>query len=184
MLFPLVCTPENLWYMPLTKSLTFTKVIWLPFTRVTNVKYLLVTLHTLCFLKEAVTLSNHRVRMIRKIRYVIILAWWKRFSDFIAHLIHLLCCWATVNIWHVKQWRRNQSWSLSKCLSETGKNLSSSSLVPSVANSYQRVNNSSSFRSLVICFATSPVSICVVFVQPHRYLCTILESGNIRGGRI
>ena len=28
---------------------------------------------------------------------------------------------------------------------------------------------------LVVCFGTAPVSICVVFVQPHRYLFTILE---------
>ena len=45
----------------------------------------------------------------------------------------------------------------------------------------QRINNSSSFRSLVtvICFATAPVSIFAVFVRPHQYLFTILESGNI-----
>ena len=69
--------------------------------------------------------------------------------------------------------------SLSTCLTKTGKNLSSSSLLPSVADPYQRVNSSSSFSSLVICFATAPVSICVVFVRPHRYLFTILESGNM-----
>ena len=40
-------------------------------------------------------------------------------------------------------------------------------------------STSSSFRSLVICFATAPVSICVVFVPPHRYLFTILGSGNM-----
>ena len=30
-LFPLVCTPENLWYMPLTKSFTFTESYLAPF---------------------------------------------------------------------------------------------------------------------------------------------------------
>ena len=55
----------------------------------------------------------------------------------------------------------------------------SSSLVPSAAIPYQQVNNSSSFRSLVICFATAPVSICVNFMQPYWYLFTALESGNM-----
>ena len=65
---------------------------------------------------------------------------------------------------------------LSTCLTKTGKNLSSLSLLPSVANPYQRVNNP---YQLVICFATALVSICVVFVRPHRYLFTILESANM-----
>ena len=70
--------------------------------------------------------------------------------------------------------------SLSTYLTKTGKNLSSSSLFPSAANLYQWVNNSSSFRLLVICFATAPVSMCgVVFVWPHQYLFPILESGNM-----
>ena len=68
---------------------------------------------------------------------------------------------------------------MSPYLTKTGKNLSTSSLLPFVANPYQRINNSSYFRLLVICYATAPVSICVVFVRPHRYLFTILESGNI-----
>ena len=42
-----------------------------------------------------------------------------------------------------------------------------------------QVNNSSSFRSLVICFANDLVNICVVFVWPYRNLFTILESGNM-----
>ena len=53
---------------------------------------------------------------------------------------------------------------LSTCLTKTGRNLSSSSLLLSVANLYLRVNNSSSFRVLVIYFATAPVSLCVVFM--------------------
>ena len=57
--------------------------------------------------------------------------------------------------------------------------LSSLSLFPSVANPNQRVSDSSSFRSLLSCFATTPVSICVVFVWPHQYLFTILQSGNV-----
>ena len=69
--------------------------------------------------------------------------------------------------------------SLSRCFSKTGKNLSFSSSLPSVANPYQRVNNSSSFRSLVICFATAPIRICVVFVWSHFYLFTTLKSGTI-----
>ena len=68
---------------------------------------------------------------------------------------------------------------MSPYLIKTGKNLSTSSLLPFGANPYQRINNSSYFRLLVICYATAPVSICVVFVRPHRYLFTILESGNI-----
>ena len=82
-----------------------------------------------------------------------------------SYIIHLLCCWGTVNIWHVKQWWHNQHWTLL--------------LPPSVAYPYQQVNNSSSFRLLVICFATAPLSICVVFLQPHQHLFFILESGNI-----
>ena len=69
--------------------------------------------------------------------------------------------------------------SLSTCLTKTGKNLSSLLLLPSVANPYQRVNNSSSFRPLVIFSATALVSIFAVFVQPDRYSFTILESGNM-----
>ena len=57
--------------------------------------------------------------------------------------------------------------------------LSSLSLFSSVANPNQRVSDSSSFRSLLSCFATTPVSICVVFVWPHQYLFTILQSGNV-----
>ena len=68
--------------------------------------------------------------------------------------------------------------SLSTCLT-AGKNLSPSSLLPSVANPYQPVSNSSSFRSLVIFFATAPVSTYVVFVQSHRCLFNILESGSM-----
>ena len=69
--------------------------------------------------------------------------------------------------------------SLSKRLTEKDKNLSSSPLLPSFAKPYQKVSNSSSFRLPVICFATGPASICVVFVRPHRYLFTISEFGNM-----
>ena len=69
--------------------------------------------------------------------------------------------------------------SLSTCLTKMGRNLSSLLLLPSLANPYQRVNNSSSFRSLVICSATALVSISAIFVEPHRYLFIILESGNM-----
>ena len=71
--------------------------------------------------------------------------------------------------------------SLSTCLTKTDKNLSSLLLLPSVADPYQRVNNSSSFRSLVTCPVpeTALVSTSAVFVQPHRYLFTILGSGNM-----
>ena len=68
--------------------------------------------------------------------------------------------------------------SLSACLT-TGKNLSPLSLLLSVANTYQPVSNSSSFRSLVIFFATAPVSTCVVFVQSHRCLFDILQPGSM-----
>ena len=69
--------------------------------------------------------------------------------------------------------------SLSKRLTEKDKNLSSSPLLPSFAKPYQKVSNSSSFRLPVICFATGPASICVVFVRPHRYWFTISESANM-----
>ena len=69
--------------------------------------------------------------------------------------------------------------SLSKRLTEKDKNLSSSPLLPSFANPYQKVSSSSSFRLPVICFATGPASICVVLVRPHRYWFTISESGNM-----
>ena len=61
---------------------------------------------------------------------------------------------------------------LSACLTETGKSLSSSSLLPSVANRYQGVNNSSSFRSLVICFETAPVntSIFVHYIRIWKHV--------------
>ena len=60
-----------------------------------------------------------------------------------------------------------------------GQKFITSSLLLSVANPYQGVNNSSSFRSLVICFETAAANICVIFVRPHRYLFTILESGKM-----
>ena len=44
---------------------------------------------------------------------------------------------------------------------------------------YQRVRNRFPFMSLIICFATSPVSISVVFVWPYPCLFTILESGHM-----
>ena len=69
--------------------------------------------------------------------------------------------------------------SLSTCVSKTGKSLSSTSLFPSVAYPYQSESTIAPFRSLVICFATAPVTICVVFVWPHWYLFFILESGNM-----
>ena len=69
--------------------------------------------------------------------------------------------------------------SLSIYFTKTSKNLSPLSLVPSAANLYKWLNNSSSFRSLVICFATAPVTIRVIFVRPHRYLFTILNSENM-----
>ena len=67
---------------------------------------------------------------------------------------------------------------LATYLTKIGQNLSSSSLVLSVPNSYQQVNKSS-FRWPVICFATAPVSIYVIFTQRHQYLFTILESVNM-----
>ena len=69
--------------------------------------------------------------------------------------------------------------SLSTCFTKTGKNLSSSSLLPSVANPYWRIKNRSSCRLLVIYFATASVSICITFEWPNQYLFTILESGNM-----
>ena len=82
--------------------------------------------------------------------------------------------WTTVNVvWYVKQWCCNRSWIF---INISIKKLSSSS---QFSNSYQQVNSSSSFRSLVIYFATAPISICVVFMRPHRCLLTILESENI-----
>ena len=69
--------------------------------------------------------------------------------------------------------------SLSTCLTKMGKNLSPSLLLPSVANPCLRVNNSSYFRSLVICFATALVNICVVFMRSNWYFFTCLESGNM-----
>ena len=44
---------------------------------------------------------------------------------------------------------------------------------------HQRVSNRFYFMPLVICIATSPVSISVFFVWPRPYLFTILESGHI-----
>ena len=44
---------------------------------------------------------------------------------------------------------------------------------------YQGVRNRFPFMSLIICFATSPVSISVVFVWPYPCLFTILESGHM-----
>ena len=71
--------------------------------------------------------------------------------------------------------------SLSTYVSKRDKNLSSSSLVPSVVNPYQRGNNSSFFRSffLVTCFANAPVRIWVVFVRSHWYFFTVLESRDV-----
>ena len=68
---------------------------------------------------------------------------------------------------------------LSTCVSKMSKSLSSTSLIPPVANLYQSELTIAPFRSLVICFAAAPVTICVVFVWPHWYLFFILESGNI-----
>ena len=66
---------------------------------------------------------------------------------------------------------------LSSCLTKTGENLSSLSLLPSAVDQYRCVNNSSSFRSLLICIATALVIIHVDFMRPHWL--TILESGNM-----
>ena len=65
--------------------------------------------------------------------------------------------------------------SLSTYLTITGKHLPFSLLVVYVANPYQRVNNSSSFRSPVTWFAIAPGSISVVFMRLHRFLFTILK---------
>ena len=53
-----------------------------------NVKNLSVTLCTLYFLKEAATLSNHRICIIKRIRYALIPVQLKRFFYFIAHIPH------------------------------------------------------------------------------------------------
>ena len=53
----------------------------------------------------------------------------------------------------------------------------SAPLLPSVANPYQTESTTAPFRSLVTCFATAPVTICVVFVWPHCYLFFISKSG-------
>ena len=53
----------------------------------------------------------------------------------------------------------------------------SASLLPSVANPYQTESTTAPFRSLVTCFVTAPVTICVVFVWPHWYLFFISKSG-------
>ena len=68
---------------------------------------------------------------------------------------------------------------LPMCLARIGKYLSSSSLLPSVAKPYQRVEDNSSFKSLTMSFATAPVNIWDVLVRPHEYLFAIFESGNI-----
>ena len=67
-----------------------------------------------------------------------------------------------------------ESWS-----TKMGTNWSSSSLLPSVANMYQRVNNSSSSRLLVVCFAAAPITIFVVFLRAHRFFFTALEPGKM-----
>ena len=64
------------------------------------------------------------------------------------------------------------------CLINIGKNLSSSSLLPSVANPNQCAIISS-FMSFITFFATVPVRICEVLVRPHLHLLAICESGNI-----
>ena len=68
--------------------------------------------------------------------------------------------------------------SFSICLINIGKNLSSSSLLPSVANPNQCAIISS-FMSFITFFATVPVKICEVLVLPHLYMLAICESGNI-----
>ena len=69
--------------------------------------------------------------------------------------------------------------SSSTCVSKTGESLSLTSLLPSDANPYQSESTIAPFRSLVICFATAPITICVVFMWSHWYLFFILESGNM-----
>ena len=63
---------------------------------------------------------------------------------------------------------------LSTCLAKTGKKF-----IIFITASIMSVSQQQLLRSLIICFATAPVSICVFFVRPHRYLFTILESGNM-----
>ena len=71
---------------------------------------------------------------------------------------------------------------LSIYVTKTDKHLSSSSLTPSVVNPYQRVNNSSFIRWLVIYFASAPVSTCClcattsVFVHYFRIWNYVPES--------
>ena len=65
------------------------------------------------------------------------------------------------------------------CQISIGKNLSSLSLLPSVANRNQCAATISSFMSFITFFATTPVRICEVLVRPHLHLLAICESGTI-----
>ena len=187
-------------------------------TRATKVKNPLVTLLTLYFLKEAVTLSNHRICIIRRIRYAIVMRWtiWYHLHNFknvkntqpatLLKLTRFLNCTngtKSRNAPQLSQSNENASFTslhkpyiccavehltcqammsqlvLNLCLYQHASLKRGNFYHLHDSCMYQQVNNSSFFRSLEICFATTPVSICVVFVRPHRYLFIILESENM-----
>ena len=138
-------------------------------TKAISFRNLFVTLCTSYFLKQAVTLSNDRI-------CITLYAITQSNENASLTSVPKYICYSVepLLIFDISSNDLPISpESLSRCFSKTGKNLSFSSSLPSVANPYQRVNNSSSFRSLVICFATAPIRICVVFCD-HIFICSLL----------
>jgi len=73
--------------------------------------------------------------------------------------------------------------SSAKCLIKMDRNLSFSSLLPSVAipnHLFKLGSFKGAFNLPTDSFATAPLKIWVVLVLPHAYFWAIFESGNIR----